>query len=329
MGRSTCCEKVGLKRGKWTAEEDEILVKYIQANGEGSWKSLPKNAGLLRCGKSCRLRWINYLRGDLKRGNITDEEDEMIVMLHKAFGNRWSTIASHLPGRTDNEIKNHWNSHLSRQSYRFLTSKHKAKTSIDVSTLVDQKKQRIGRVSRRVAKKYNKTRVLNNNKSPLSTTETSSPPLMVIEKQVDDCSNVVTKYSKENEADDDVISDDLESNWLMFLNDELFNIDYFLQDEGMDSSGVSRIHDEDLIEQWLAEIEAENINKTKGNVDEMNYESLSLESSKTMEYCHYETELDMEFGFTGFSMCDEEDHDMLVSLWEDDDPSLSGYVKVP
>ncbi|KAK7392257.1 hypothetical protein VNO78_20689 [Psophocarpus tetragonolobus] len=89
-----CCEKVGLKRGRWTAEEDELLAKYIQANGEGQWRSLPKNAGLLRCGKSCRLRWINYLRADLKRGNISAEEENTIVKLHASFGNRLVLPAS-------------------------------------------------------------------------------------------------------------------------------------------------------------------------------------------------------------------------------------------
>ncbi|XP_074559714.1 uncharacterized protein LOC141815658 [Curcuma longa] len=150
MGRTPCCVKVGLKKGRWTAEEDEILIKYIASNGEGSWRSLPKNAGLLRCGKSCRLRWINYLRSDLKRGNLTIEEEELIVKLHATLGNRWSIIARHLPGRTDNEIKNYWNSHLSRriQSYRRISS-----AAIDLSKLPGGGKRRGGRTSKSSAMK--------------------------------------------------------------------------------------------------------------------------------------------------------------------------------
>ncbi|XP_073012097.1 myb-related protein Hv1-like [Typha latifolia] len=115
MGRSPCCEKAHTNKGAWTKEEDDRLVAYIRAHGEGCWRSLPKAAGLLRCGKSCRLRWINYLRPDLKRGNFTEEEDELIIKLHSLLGNKWSLIAGRLPGRTDNEIKNYWNTHIRRK----------------------------------------------------------------------------------------------------------------------------------------------------------------------------------------------------------------------
>ncbi|GAB4844458.1 Transcription factor myb17 [Ancistrocladus abbreviatus] len=115
MGRSPCCDKRGLKKGPWTPEEDEILVNYINKYGHGSWRSLPKLAGLLRCGKSCRLRWTNYLRPDIKRGPFTPEEEKLVIQLHAILGNRWAAIASQLPGRTDNEIKNLWNTHLKKR----------------------------------------------------------------------------------------------------------------------------------------------------------------------------------------------------------------------
>ncbi|KAJ8631594.1 hypothetical protein MRB53_024917 [Persea americana] len=115
MGRSPCCEKAHTNKGAWTKEEDDRLIAYIRVHGEGCWRSLPKAAGLLRCGKSCRLRWINYLRPDLKRGNFTEEEDELIIKLHSLLGNKWSLIAGRLPGRTDNEIKNYWNTHIRRK----------------------------------------------------------------------------------------------------------------------------------------------------------------------------------------------------------------------
>ncbi|GMI68530.1 hypothetical protein HRI_000522300 [Hibiscus trionum] len=115
MGRSPCCEKQHTNKGAWTKEEDERLIHYIKLHGEGCWRSLPKAAGLLRCGKSCRLRWINYLRPDLKRGNFTEEEDDLIINLHSLLGNKWSSIAARLPGRTDNEIKNYWNTHIKRK----------------------------------------------------------------------------------------------------------------------------------------------------------------------------------------------------------------------
>ncbi|KAJ8637937.1 hypothetical protein MRB53_012204 [Persea americana] len=110
-----CCSKVGLKRGPWTPEEDELLSNYINKEGEGRWRTLPKRAGLLRCGKSCRLRWMNYLRPSVKRGQIAPDEEDLILRLHRLLGNRWSLIAGRIPGRTDNEIKNYWNTHLSKK----------------------------------------------------------------------------------------------------------------------------------------------------------------------------------------------------------------------
>ncbi|KAJ8761406.1 hypothetical protein K2173_001537 [Erythroxylum novogranatense] len=118
MGRAPCCDKNGLKKGPWTPEEDQKLVDYIQQHGYGNWRTLPKNAGLQRCGKSCRLRWTNYLRPDIKRGRFSFEEEETIIQLHSILGNRWSAIAARLPGRTDNEIKNYWNTHIRKRLLR-------------------------------------------------------------------------------------------------------------------------------------------------------------------------------------------------------------------
>ncbi|GFY98505.1 duplicated homeodomain-like superfamily protein [Actinidia rufa] len=115
MGRSRCCSKEGLNRGAWTAVEDKVLIEYIKVHGEGKWRNLPKLAGLNRCGKSCRLRWLNYPRPDIKRGNIAQDEEDLIIRLHKLLGNKWSLIAGRLPGRTDNEIKNYWNTNLSKR----------------------------------------------------------------------------------------------------------------------------------------------------------------------------------------------------------------------
>ncbi|XP_030471528.1 transcription factor MYB23-like [Syzygium oleosum] len=102
-------------KGAWTPEEDRKLAEVIAVHGAKRWKTIAATAGLSRCGKSCRLRWLNYLRPNIKRGNITDQEDDLILRLHKLLGNRWSLIAGRLPGRTDNEIKNYWNSHLSKK----------------------------------------------------------------------------------------------------------------------------------------------------------------------------------------------------------------------
>ncbi|XP_076900592.1 uncharacterized protein LOC143554790 [Bidens hawaiensis] len=142
MGKAPCCAKVGLHRGAWSSEEDKLLIDYIQAHGKGQWRTLPSKAGLLRCGKSCRLRWVNYLRPGVKRGNFTSEENEVIIQLHSLHGSRWSLIATHLPGRTDNEIKNHWNAHLRKKTENTSnrgSEKSKSKNSKKKKILDDQK----------------------------------------------------------------------------------------------------------------------------------------------------------------------------------------------
>ncbi|OAY30085.1 transcription factor MYB46 [Manihot esculenta] len=118
-----------LRKGLWSPEEDDKLMNYMLNNGQGCWSDVARNAGLQRCGKSCRLRWINYLRPDLKRGAFSPQEEELIIHLHSLLGNRWSQIAAGLPGRTDNEIKNFWNSTIKKRLKNLTSSAASPNTS--------------------------------------------------------------------------------------------------------------------------------------------------------------------------------------------------------
>ncbi|XP_059282104.1 transcription factor MYB58 [Lycium ferocissimum] len=217
-GRAPCCDKSKVKKGPWSSEEDLRLITFIQKHGHQNWRSLPKQAGLLRCGKSCRLRWINYLRPDVKRGNFTPQEEDTIIKLHQSFGNKWSKIASHLPGRTDNEIKNVWNTHLKKRLMKRLHGEAK----LDGSCADSPSSSSTSVLSHKTANEGELTKNVNGN--------------MITEKEASKSCSPTSSYASNlsNLSQVDISSpNNVDMDWIFQFNEEI------------PSSTTGKVHDDD------------------------------------------------------------------------------------
>ncbi|GAB2270992.1 hypothetical protein Dimus_005848 [Dionaea muscipula] len=108
-------EEMTIRKGPWKVEEDVVLLNHVKKYGPRDWSSIRSKGLLQRTGKSCRLRWVNKLRPNLKNGcKFSTEEENTVIELQAQYGNKWARIATHLPGRTDNDVKNFWSSRQKR-----------------------------------------------------------------------------------------------------------------------------------------------------------------------------------------------------------------------
>ncbi|KAK1359766.1 transcription factor MYB35 [Heracleum sosnowskyi] len=115
MVRPPCCERMNARKGNWSKEEDVKVLPYVPKQRTSNWTDASKKTGPRKCGKSCKHKCSNHLRPDKKHETFTPQEEELIINLHAAIGSRWPIIAQQLPGRTDNDVKNYWNTKLKKK----------------------------------------------------------------------------------------------------------------------------------------------------------------------------------------------------------------------
>ncbi|KAL1812478.1 hypothetical protein ACET3Z_022543 [Daucus carota] len=114
MVKPPCYERMNVRKGNWNKDEDVKMIAYAPKQ-RTNWTDASKKTGPRKCGKSCKHKCSNHLRPDKKHENFTPQEEELIINLHAAIGSRWSIIAQQLPGRTDNDVKNYWNTKLKKK----------------------------------------------------------------------------------------------------------------------------------------------------------------------------------------------------------------------
>ncbi|XVE72293.1 hypothetical protein DITRI_Ditri11bG0027700 [Diplodiscus trichospermus] len=213
--------KQGWRKGPWTPEEDKLLSEYVNFRGEGRWSSVARSAGLNRSGKSCRLRWVNYLRPGLKRGHLTAQEEGIIIELHALWGNKWSTIARYLPGRTDNEIKNYWRTHFKKKE---RSSQKQQKIKAQILKLKQQQEQQ----------------QQEEEKAPPDKAQTAAEPGVgklnspVLTDEAQGKQEMVFTYPTLEDQCLPVTSQDAAASWL----------DQYLVDEGLWGGGLWNLHDD-------------------------------------------------------------------------------------
>ncbi|KAJ8421664.1 hypothetical protein Cgig2_007969 [Carnegiea gigantea] len=249
-----------LRRGPWTVEEDLALINYIATHGEGRWNSLARSAGLKRTGKSCRFRWLNYLRPDVRRGNITLEEQLLIIELHSCWGNRqsldlWSKIAQYLPGRTDNEIKNCW---------RTRVQKHAKQLKCDVNSKQFKDTMRYLWMPRLVERIQAAAATAPTTSGPTTTTASA-----VVFSDLDQSNNFThtslnSNFTPETSAisSDDYYSRQASSqdvNLDYHVNFQGENCGYVFNNQGVDYQGGADNIEKNTQQQWYAEDTTDNL----------------------------------------------------------------------